>query len=298
MSEAIIKKAKELGFIEVGFSTPREPLYFEEFKSWVSAHKNAGMSWLERSLNLRENPSLLLKGCRTIISLAYPYSSHKPETTDGLTASRYSKPDQDDYHYRLKALCSELVRMLRDMEKGCNNRICIDSAPVLERSLAHSAGIGFIGKNNMLIIPGYGSYFYLAEILTTVPLDIMPIKQIENSCDSCMLCIEACPSGALEKPFCLDASKCLSYLTIEYKARVSEADGRNMGDCFFGCDRCQEVCPFNGSERRRDTLLPSADKFLIMDNDYFLKSFGKTAFARAGFEKIKTNIQVIKRART
>ena len=294
MFSPLIDKAKSLGFIAIGFSPPETPLYFDRFCAWISDHKNADMSWLEKNMELREDPTRLLEGCQTIISLVYPYLSQKPGTPDGFTASRYSQPAGEDYHYRLKRLCRELADMIKDMFGANKTRICVDSAPILEKSFACSAGIGSIGKNNMLIIPGYGSYFYLAEILTTAPVEFLPVRPMENQCGSCTLCIDACPTGALEKPFHLDASKCLSYLTIEHKGAINDETGRKMGDCFFGCDRCQEVCPFNGGEISKKVSLPSTDEFLKMSNEDFKNIFGKTAFARAGIEKLKTNIRAIR----
>jgi epoxyqueuosine reductase len=184
--------------------------------------------------------------------------------------------------------------MIKETYPGSHSRICVDSAPILEKSFASSSGMGFMGKNNMLIIPGYGSYFYLAEILTTAPLEFSSAEPIENQCGSCTLCIDSCPTGALEKPFYLDASRCLSYLTIEHKGVINGENGRKMGDCFFGCDRCQEVCLFNGGGISRQTFLPTTDDFLRMNDEDFKKRFGKTAFARAGLEKLKTNIQAVR----
>lgn len=294
MLSDLINMAEDLGFMDIGLSRPERPLYFDRFYAWIGDHKNARMSWLERNLELREDPSKLLEGCRTIISLAYPYPSRKPETPDGFTVSRYSQPNQDDYHYRLKRSCRVLEEMIKETYPGSHSRICVDSAPILEKSFASSSGMGFMGKNNMLIIPGYGSYFYLAEILTTAPLGFLSAESIENQCGSCTLCIDSCPTGALEKPFYLDASRCLSYLTIELKGAINGEYGRKMGDCFFGCDRCQEVCPFNGGEISRQTFLPTTDDFLTMNDEDFKKKFGKTAFARAGLEKLKTNIQAVR----
>jgi epoxyqueuosine reductase len=294
MLSSLIEKARDSGFLAVGFSKPDKPLYFDNFSSWISDHKHGDMSWLERNIELREDPSRLLQGCQTIISLAYPYPFKKPSTPDGFTVSRYSQPLEDDYHYRLKTLCGIIVDMIKEMDSVSINRIFVDSAPILERSFAYSGGMGFIGKNNMFIIPGYGSFFYLAEILTTTHFDLSPTDLMENQCGSCTLCIDSCPTGALEKPFYLDASKCLSYLTIEYKGAVNRKNGRIMGDCFFGCDRCQEVCPFNRGEASRQISLLSTDEWLTMEEDDFQDRFGNTTFSRAGLEKIKTNIRAIK----
>ncbi len=292
-TEELIELSSSMGFIAIGLSSPARPLFFDHFKSWLSAHNNADMSWLEKNLHLREDPSLLLEGCRTVISLAYPYLSRKPTTADGLTVSRYSRPDHDDYHKALRRPCMEIIKVLKNYDNRCSTRICIDSAPLLERSIAYASGIGFIGKNNMLIIPGYGSYFYLAEILTSIPLDIPAVRTVENQCGSCTLCVDACPMGALERPFSIDASKCLSYLTIESKDQVGSAIGKKMGDCFFGCDRCQEACPFNAQDNSKDEILPSSDEILNMSEDEFTGRFGRTALKRAGLEKIKGNLKAI-----
>lgn len=295
MLTPLINKAKDLGFIAIGVSRPDKPPYFDQFAAWLSDAKHADMIWLERSREARANPLNLLDGCKTIISLAYPYPAQKVGTLDGFTVSRYAQPPLEDYHIRLKRLCRELSGIIEDMNGGEKTRICVDSAPILEKSYACAAGIGFIGKNNMLIIPVYGSYFFLAEILTSAPMKQSHVEAMENQCGECTRCIDACPTGALEKPFYLDAAKCLSYLTIEHKGSLGGDYGSKMNDCFFGCDRCQEACPFNEEEGSTKVLLPSTETFLRMDERLFQEKFGKTAFARAGLEKIKSNIKAVKR---
>ena len=294
MINALTKKAVKLGFIAIGFSRPDIPPYFDRFIAWLSDAKHGDMAWLERNREVRADPTRLLKGCRTVMSLAYPYPSQKVGTSDGYTVSRYAQPTVEDYHVRLKGLCRELVGIIETSDRGSKSRVCVDSAPILEKGLAYAAGIGFIGKNNMLIIPGYGSYFYLAEILTTLDIETKRARAFENRCGECTRCIDACPTGALEKPFLLNAGKCLSYLTIEHKEPVDTAYGRLMGDCFFGCDRCQEVCPFNKEQGPAQRLLPSTDSLLRMDEHLFKEKFGKTTFSRAGLEKIKANIQAVR----
>ena len=293
MHELIHKKARELGFIAVGFSRPGTPPYFDFLKAWIASNKHGDMAWLERHLDLRENPSRVLKDCQTVISLAFPYPAAKPATPDGYTVSRYAQPDQRDYHDRLRNLCRQITRVIREKRGNARTRICVDSAPVMERSFALSSGMGFIGKNNALVIPGHGSFLYLAEILTTAPIDFPKAEPMTSRCGSCTRCIEACPTGALKMPFDLDARKCLSYLTIEYKGRVSQELGKNMGRCFFGCDRCQEVCPFNGDTGRTEISMPGLGALLNMDEDTFQKRFGKTALSRAGLNKLKENIRAV-----
>jgi epoxyqueuosine reductase len=171
----------------------------------------------------------------------------------------------------------------------------VDTAPLLERSLAWKAGIGTVGKNSLFMIPGVGSYVFLAEILTTAPLSLPEPRPMENVCGRCTLCADACPMGALEGPFSLEASKCLSYLTIEYSGDVGPAEGRKMGRCFFGCDVCQEVCPMNAGSAQETVCLPGVDDFLGMGEREFRERFGDTALARAGLRKIQSNIRALRR---
>ncbi len=249
------------------------------------------MAWMGRRLDLRENPSSLLEDCQTIISLAYPYSPRKPCTPEGLTTARYTEPQEIDYHDRLRKKAKILAKTIQQEYPGTRTRICVDSAPILERSFAYQSGIGFIGKNTLFIIPGHGSYLFLAEILTTASLSYPEPELMENRCGSCTQCLDACPTGALEAPYRLNAGRCLSYLTIEHREMVDSEMGKKMGDCFFGCDVCQEVCPLNEGDASKDEVLPSTHRFLSMNDETFQKAYGKTAFARAGLDKIKGNIR-------
>jgi epoxyqueuosine reductase len=297
MIDVLSEEARRLGFIAIGFSRPRVPPYFQAFKSWIARGDHAGMNWLEKHTTIREDPTRLLEGCRTIISLAYPYSAEKPCTADGFSVSRYARPDQADYHDRLRGLCRPLTTLITSSGARARTRVCVDSAPILERSFAQAAGIGFFGKNNALIIPGYGSYFYLTEILTTAAWECPPARPMENRCESCVRCLEACPTGALEAPFRMDASKCLAYLTIEHPGPIKKAFAADMGDCFFGCDRCLEACPFNGTETGEGVVLPATEAFLEMTEDEFQGRFGRSALGRAGLSKIQENIRMAQGAR-
>lgn len=292
MINKICSKALKMGFIGIGFSRPVKPFFIDEFMSWVSSGKNAGMSWMERNIDIREDPLKLLSGCSTIISLAYPYPNEKPATMDGFTLSRYSTPDEDDYHVRVKDKCREISRYIEELYSGSRSRIFVDSAPILERSFAYSSGMGFIGKNNMLIIPGYGSYFYLAEILTSAPLDIPAIEPVNDICGSCSKCVDSCPTKALKGPRDFDSSRCLSYLTIEYMQDIDRSMGQYMSKCFLGCDICQEVCPHNKAIKT-NKIMCSTDEILEMSSETFLSKYGKTALSRPGLDKIKSNIKAV-----
>lgn len=289
----IVDQAKELGFVALGFSRPEKPLFFNEFCAWVDAGKLGQMAWLKRHRDLRQNPGMLLSECRTIISLAYPYSPAKHCTPEGFAMARYSEPQKKDYHHRLRKKTKHLAFRLRESYPDTKTRVCVDSAPILERSFAYSSGMGFLGKNNMLIVPGHGSYVFLAEILTTASLPYCETKPMEDLCGPCTLCLDACPTGALEGPHRLDASKCLSYLTIEHEGALDGETGKKMGQCFLGCDVCQEVCPFNQVKRARSVSLPSIEAFLKMDHGKFENLFGQTALARAGLQRIQRNIRAV-----
>ncbi|SPD75906.1 putative iron-sulfur cluster-binding protein [uncultured Desulfobacterium sp.] len=297
MISDLIEKAKGLGFISLGVSRAETPPFFDQFSKWICAGRHGEMSWLERHMEIRQHPRRLLEGCNSIISLVYPYTKIKPCTPDGFTIARYSEPKKNDYHRRLRQMCLALAESISERYPKTNSRICIDSAPLLERSFAYASGIGFIGKNNSLIIPGYGSYFFLAEILTTAPLPAYETSPMENLCGQCKSCIEACPSGALEAPFNLDAAKCLSYLTIEHKGPTDRSVAMKMGRCFIGCDICQEVCPYNhvnAQAESEEIMLPSTEEILNMDDRQFSDTFGDTALSRPGLCKIKQNILAIR----
>jgi len=292
LNQAFIDRAKELGFIAVGFSKPETPIYLDFFLHWLREVEIGDMAYLTRSIDLRRDPKRLLDGLKTIISLAYPYPANKPSTPDGFAASRYSTPQQEDYHLRLRRLGKQLCTFITERFPKSHSRICVDSAPILERSFAVGSGIGFIGKNSMLIVPDHGSYCYLAEILTTARFPIPSFKEPENRCGSCTECIDWCPTGALKAPFCIDVSKCLSYLTIESKDDIDKEIAGKMGNTFFGCDVCQEVCPLN----RKDpgiVSLPSTDTILGMTEPDFKSTFGKTALSRAGLQKLKSNLRAL-----
>ena len=292
----LIQQARDLGFVAVGLSRPDTPLFFDRFRTWIAEGKHAGMAWMERHMEIREDPLRLLEDCRTIITLAYPYSHRKPCTPEGLSAARYSEPGKRDYHDRLRNKAKRLANALRLQFSGTRTRVCVDSAPILERSFAYRSGIGIIGKNTQLIIPGHGSYLFLVEILTTALLSFPEPALMENQCGSCTRCLEACPTGALEAVYRLNAAKCLSYRTIEQKGMVDRETGRQMGDCFFGCDVCQEVCPLNKTDEPGEVILPSINDILNMDEASFQASYGKTAFARAGLGKIQGNTRAMKPA--
>lgn len=291
MISQFTERAKSLGFIAVGFSRPHRPAHFDSFLSRLADRKHADMIWLERNLDVRADPSKLLEGCRTIISLAYPYPNVRHETQDGYRVARYADPSREDYHFLLKRLGEDLSEAIQKDYPGSRSRVCVDSSPLLEKSIAWQSGMGFIGKNTLLVIPAYGSYLFLVEILTTAPLQHPMVEPMPDQCGTCTACVKACPTGALETPYHLNASKCLAYLTIEHKGDISPALGSEMRRCFLGCDRCQEACPFNRGTPTINVSMPSADEILRMGVEDFTQRFGRTSLARPGMKKIKSNLR-------
>jgi epoxyqueuosine reductase len=285
--------AHELGFASVGICGPERPIHFEAYRDWIRAGRHGTMQWMERSLGLREDPARLLPGCRAVICLAHPYRAERPTTEDGLVTARYCEPDLEDYHRRLREKGRRIMQALGKLYPGSKARFCVDSAPLLERSLAFSAALGFIGKNTSLIVPDYGSYVFLSEILTTAPISFERPEPPASLCGSCSLCIEACPTGALERPYLIDASRCLSFRTIEDEAPLDAASAKLMGRRFLGCDICQEVCPHNKGPQRDIPVMPHSREILSMEKESFLRLYGKSALARPGLEKIKDNIRAV-----
>lgn len=290
VEKRIEQQAQRLGFIAAGITHAAPPPFLENFHSWIKNRLHGDMAWLEKGAQARSDPSQVLKGCKAIVSLAYPYSVVKPITPEGFSTARFTEGLSEDYHRRLRRLAAPIMRIIQEAYPGAKNRVCIDSAPLLERAYGQMAGIGFIGKNNMLIVPGHGSFCYLVEILTTAPLAPGLKRPIQEGCGDCEKCLEACPTGALKAPFLLDSRKCLSYLTIESKSPIAPYMAQKMNRSFFGCDVCQEACPFNKEVSLTRLCLPSVYSILEMGEEDFRRQFGKTTFWRPGLEKLKSNI--------
>lgn len=241
------REAYRLGFDAVGIA-PVEPSPREAFVRWWLAQGYHGtMAYLARNVERRLNPARVFPGARSVVCLATLYRTKEipselaAKRSRGLL-SRYAWGD--DYHDLLSKRTRALLDWLRlQGGPGADGRVYVDTGPLLERELAARAGIGWIGKNTLLLNRRLGSYFFLSEILTNVALE--PDVPVADHCGSCRRCLEACPTQAFPEPYVLDASKCLSYLTIELKGEIPEALRSLLGNWVFGCDVCQEVCPWN-----------------------------------------------------
>ena len=235
----IKSRAREFGFDLVGVCDARPPSTLEVFRSWLAAGFSATMDYLPRSLPLRSDPSALLPGVRSIIAVGLNYNQTNEPAPGQPRIARYALGR--DYH---KVLRSKLKRLAEGIPGEC--RVCVDSAPILEREYANRAGLGWIGKNTCLINTERGSWFFLGLVLTTAELAFD--APAHGGCGTCTACIDACPTGAIvqvEGRWQIDSRRCISYLTIEHRGEIEPSLLDQVGDWTFGCDICQEVCPFN-----------------------------------------------------
>ncbi len=253
-------EANHLGFVLFGCSQPTVIADSERFEAWIEEGLSEGMPYLARqdSRLARKDPSLLLPGVRTVISLAAPYPlvSKDPQKQNDPPQGRVaSYACLEDYHNGLHDLAAKLAKQLRILAPGSLTRVCVDTTPVLEKAYAHKAGLGWIGQNTLLFNPEYGSRLLLAEILTTLELPPDPVLT-GDPCADCGLCLEACPTGALLGDRKMDSRRCLSYLTIENRAEIPIQFRQGLGNRVFGCDACQQACPYNQLPFPPETLLP------------------------------------------
>ena len=241
-------EAARLGFGRVGIAAAVAPPHHDALERWLTAGlAGATTTWMVRHEPLRRSPNAVLPGARSVVMLATDHGYGRSPTAETLPAgmgrvARYARGD--DYHDVLRGRLNRLAAWLERRVPGCRARGVVDSAPLAERDFGHLAGLGWFGKNTMLIDPRAGSYFLLSSLLTDLPLPAdVPVEA--DHCGTCTACLEACPTGALPEPRLLDATKCISALTIEDHGGVRPDLRPGMADWIFGCDICQEVCPWN-----------------------------------------------------
>jgi len=232
----------DLGFDDCRFTGPQVCDQLAMMRRWLASGRHGDMDYLERHLPFKEDPGQLLPGVRTamVVIKSYKNTPHK-QLGERYKIARYAAGR--DYHIVMRQRLERLADFIgREDPQAC----CywgVDSRPIAERTLAVKAGIGFVGKNSMVIKPGLGSYFFIGVVLTTASLE--PDVPLKWDCGACQLCLDACPTGALDTPYKVDARQCISYQTIEQKAPMSPQQVENGQGWIFGCDICQEVCPYN-----------------------------------------------------
>ena len=307
LTERIKQKGLDLGFDLVGVSDAG-PLDFEEieyFNSWLGNGWAGQMGYMHRNFNKRANPARLLEGARAVVCAGLCYKTD-PEPKKTVSSDRpmgriANYALYEDYHSFIKELLRELVDFMKECSgrKDLKFKICVDSAPLAERSIASRAGLGFIGRNHMLINPEFGSQIFLGEIVTD--LKLRPDRALKSRCRGCDKCIRSCPTGALGFDGSFDATKCISYLTIEYEGIIPKRLSGKMGCRLFGCDECVLVCPYEERSRGRSN---KSFKFFA-DRRYmdlsvvkgwsradFEHYFADTVVERLGFERLKRNAKV------
>jgi epoxyqueuosine reductase len=254
LSAAVVDAARELGFHAVGIAPALPARRFAAFEDWLERGMHGDMAYLADPVHreARADMRTLLAGARSVVvvALAYDASLVPLERLRGQVA-RYAR--NRDYHSIIKARLRDLAdRLSRLAGRPVAARPCVDTAPVLERELAERAGLGFVGKNTLLIAPGLGSYLLLGEVILDVELEPTAASEPTRSrCGACTACLDACPTGAFVGPHVLDARRCISYLTIEHRGAIPRELRRALGTRIFGCDVCQEVCPFNAAAPAR-----------------------------------------------
>jgi epoxyqueuosine reductase len=299
----IRQKALGLGFSACGFAAVRSLDEIETgYREWLSSGNAGEMSYLARNIDIRLDPGKLVEGAKTIISLAAGYYFPLPQHTPGNPRiSRYALGL--DYHKVLTSRGMELLTWIRQEIGPTNGRIFSDSAPVLEREWARRAGIGWIGKNGCLIIPGKGSWFFLAEMIIDreIRADTAPVP---DRCGSCRRCITACPTGALNGDGSMDPRKCISYLTIEQQGEIPDHFRGKWKDWIFGCDLCQDICPWNHKPEqsqireflpRPGLAEPERVSLKNQNESDFGQMFGGTPVLRAGWSGILRNFDFLEK---
>ena len=293
-SEKIKQHALSLGFDACGICRAESSGEEDNLREWIELNYQGDMSYLERNIEKRDDPRLLVTGAKSIVSVALNYYPHekRDEAFPKFAYYSYGK----DYHFVVKDKLKQLLAYIQTIFPDTEGRFFCDSAPVLERFWAAKAGLGFIGKNTLLIIPGKGSFFFLGELIINQELDYdIPINL---SCGSCTLCLQACPTGAIEKPNLVNATRCISYQTIEKKGEQDE--DVSTDNWVYGCDVCQLVCPWNRFSQPHTTpeFIPSPE-FLALDlaalqtmnQEKFSSIFSKSAVKRAKFAGLQRNVR-------
>ena len=301
----IIEKSLSLGFQKIGFADAN---FYESDKnnlfSWIEKKYNADMDWISKRKEERANILKYFPEAKTVISFAYNYFTGRgsSEISDEYKFSNYAWGD--DYHIIIKKYLFEIAEYIQSLSKNLKYRVCVDTSPIMERNWAVRAGIGWIGKNTHLITKDYGSWLFLGEII--INKKIPPTGFFEQDyCGTCTACLDSCPTDALKEPYILDSNKCISYLTIEHKGDIPDEQKDSLENWIYGCDICQEVCPWNIKFETmsndlhfypRDTI-KSKKKIKDwddVDKKTYNEIFRKSAAKRTKYEGLKRNIKLVK----
>ncbi|QRX63102.1 tRNA epoxyqueuosine(34) reductase QueG [Dysgonomonadaceae bacterium zrk40] len=301
-SQEIKQQALQLGFDVSGICRATDSGEEDRYMQWLHDHWQGDMGYMERNIDKRLDPRLLVEGARSIISVALNY--YPPVKLPGKVPQFAYYAYGKDYHEVVRGKLRRLFEWIRERHPEVTGRCFSDSAPVLERFWAARAGLGFIGKNTLLIIPGKGSYFFLGELIIDMELDYD--EPVTENCGDCTRCLRSCPTAAIEQPYRLNAAKCISYQTIENKGEIDPGILPNLRNNIYGCDICQKVCPWNREATSHSTpeFMPSDDfltldleQIMEMDEDRWRHIFRHSAVKRAKFSGLKRNAIAISKSR-
>ena len=300
-SQLIKQKAEKFGFQSCGISKAE---FLEEeaprLETWLNKGYHGEMKYMENHFDKRLNPTLLVDGAKSVISLSYNYFPKvKIDEINNFKISKYAYGE--DYHEVIKDILKNMVAELQEEIGEFGFRVFVDSAPVLEKAWARKSGLGWVGKNANLITKKHGSFYFLAEIICDLELDYD--LAVTDHCGSCRACIDACPTQAIVSDRIVDGSKCISYATIELKNEIPDYFNGKMDDWMFGCDVCQDVCPWNrfSAPTLQEKFAPNFQKLNFRKNEWkeltqelFSEIFKKSAVKRTKFSGLMRNINLLK----
>lgn len=302
-SQLIKSKAKSFGFQSCGISKAD---FLEEdaprLEKWLRNNFNGEMKYMENHFDKRLDPRLLVEGSKSVISLSYNYfPKEKISILENYKISKYAYAE--DYHEVIKEILREMVAELQEEIGEFGFRVFVDSAPVLERSWARKSGIGWVGKNANLITRQSGSFYFLAEIICD--LELIPDHETTDHCGTCRKCIDACPTDAIVSEKIIDGSRCISYATIELKNEIPDHFKDKMEDWMFGCDICQDVCPWNrfAAPHQQNRFMPNEAlknftkrEWKDLTQEIFSEIFRKSPVKRTKFAGLKRNIEFLQKS--
>ena len=298
-TELIKAEAKRLGFLSCGIS--RAEFLEEEaprLERWLKEGMQGEMQYMENHFDKRLNPGLLVDGAKSVISVLLNYYPEKTQEEGTYKISRYAYGQ--DYHHVMKTKLRQLLEYIKETVGEVNGRAFVDSAPVLDKAWAAKSGLGWIGKNSNLLTQQVGSYYFIGELI--IDLELEYDNPATDHCGSCTACLDACPTQAILEPYVVDGSKCISYFTIELKNEIPNEVKGQFDDWIFGCDVCQEVCPWNRfSKPHQEPLFQPHPELLSMakkdweeiTEDVFRKVFKKSAVKRTKYSGLKRNISFL-----
>lgn len=304
LTEKIKNKALEIGFDKIGIARA-EHLNDEgaRFDEWLAEGFHASMQWLEREPEKRKSPALIFPEAKSVIVVALNYyTAHEhEEASDKGKISRYAWGD--DYHDVLKEKLRELLAFIKSIDETADGKICVDTAPVMDKAWAVRAGLGWLGKHSNVITKEFGSWFFIGEIVTNLELEY-ETETIADHCGNCRKCLDACPTGAIVAPYVVNSKACLSYATIELRDSELPADiQENLNGWLYGCDVCQDVCPWNRFEKptaetrfepRPGNVSADLAEILALSPETYAAKFRRSAMKRTKLGGLQRNAKALK----